>query len=85
MIECHVGVCENHICHTDVNEGPFCNLDKCEKTSEEIISMLQNGRKIPVYDFVPEGEKIAMREFMTVWAVVFAFLSMVAVTVWWLA
>lgn len=82
MIECHVGVCENHICHTDANEGPFCSLDKCEKTSEEIIAMLQEGRKIPVYNFIPEEEKIMMREFMTVWAVIFAFMALLAVLSW---
>ena len=82
MIECHIGRCENHICHVEPDEGPFCNLDKCEKTSEEIINMMKEARTIPVYDFIPEEEKASMREFMTVCAVVFAFLSSVAALSW---
>ena len=82
MIECHVGVCENQICHTDVNEGPFCNLDKCEKASEGIIEMRKEARKIPVYDFILEEERLYFNEFLTVCAVIFAFICTVLMMSW---
>ena len=85
MIECHVGACENHICHTDVNEGPFCNLDKCEKTTEEIVELMKRQRKIPVYDLIPEEEKVYFEEFLVVCAVLIAFISSVLALSWWLS
>jgi hypothetical protein len=86
MIECHISVCENHICHTKfVDDGPFCSLDECVKSNEEMIEMLQARRKIPVYDFVPEEEKVMTQEFMTVCAVIFGFLGAVTLLSWWLA
>jgi hypothetical protein len=86
MIECHIGECENHICHTfGDNEGPFCGLSQCVKSTEEMIEMMQEQRKIPVYDFVPEEEKVMMQEFMTVCSVIFGFLGSVALLSWWLA
>lgn len=86
MTECHIGNCEHHIYHTfGADEGPFCGLNECVKSNEEMIEMLQAQRKIPVYDFVPEEEKAVMREFMTVCAVVFSFIGVVALLSWGLA
>lgn len=86
MIECHVARCENHICHTEPDEGPFCNLNQCTKTSGEVATMMKEARKIQVYDFIPEEERVVMKEFMTVCAVIFVFLVSVALLLsWWLA
>ncbi len=82
MIECHVGRCENHICHTDAGEGPFCALNQCEKTSEEIIEMMKEARAIPVYDFIPEEERVVMKEFMLVCATVFSLLASATLLTW---
>ena len=86
MIECHISKCEYHICHTwGADEGPFCDLDKCEKSSEEMIAMMQEQRKIPVYDFIPDSEKAIMKELMTMCAVIFCFIGVVGLLSWWLA
>ena len=39
MVECHIGVCEYHVCHTDIDDGPFCSLGECVKATNEIIEM----------------------------------------------
>jgi hypothetical protein len=43
MIECHIGVCEHHICHTDLDEGPFCSLGECVKLTKEIVAMMKQA------------------------------------------
>lgn len=43
MIECHIGVCEYHICHTDLGEGPFCSLGECAKPTKEIVAMTKQA------------------------------------------
>ncbi len=52
MIECHIGNCKHHICNTlGADEGPFCGLDQCVKSTEEMIEMMQernNDLKIAV-------------------------------------
>ena len=85
MIECHISNCEHHICHTwGADEGPFCRLSECEKSNEEMIAMMQEQRKPPVYDFMPEDTAV-LREFMTVCIVIFCFIGTVGLLSWWLA
>ena len=43
MVECHIGACEYHICHTDLGEGPFCSLGKCVKLTKEIVVMMKQS------------------------------------------
>lgn len=44
MIECHIGACEYHICHTDdVDDGPFCSLGECVKLAKEIVMMVEQS------------------------------------------
>ena len=86
MIECHIGNCEHHICRTfGEDEGPFCNLNECVKSNEEMIEMMQEQRKVPSYDLMADGDKAVLQEFMTMCTVIFAFLGSVALLSWWLA
>lgn len=89
MIECYIGNCEHHICHTSgVAEDPFCSLDECEKSNEEMIDMIemmQEQRKPQAYDFAAYWGKAVLQEFMTMCAVIFAFLGSVVLLSWWLA
>lgn len=41
MIECHIGICEYHICHTDLDDGPFCSLGECVKTLNQIVQFAE--------------------------------------------
>ena len=34
--ECYYPQCPYHICHTDANEGPFCEEPKCHATPQQL-------------------------------------------------
>lgn len=41
VIECHIGICEYHACHTGFDEGPSCSLGECVKSSQELIQFAE--------------------------------------------
>jgi hypothetical protein len=48
MIECYVGKCEHHDSHSNPNSGPFCGLDKCVKSSDQIERMVMTRHQIAI-------------------------------------
>jgi hypothetical protein len=37
MCECYYSQCRYHVCHTDADEGPFCEESECRATPQQLV------------------------------------------------